>query len=152
MALARWSFSDHYIYDISDEEIEVCMFGQFTVSDILNNYVDIENKAKQHEYGLFSRLELRAYLTLWAKLKNKSLNYKDATVMINILRMLGHVRMYIREPLPDSNLKDIDTIQHYLKTIIEYVEFRLFPEYHAYKYANRQLELDKFRRQRNLGE
>lgn len=153
MALSRWSFSDHYIYDTGDSEnglpeITVCGFGQFEISDILNNYVNIENKAKEQGYGLFSRLELRAYLTLWARLENRSLAYKDAAVLINILRMMGHIRMYVREPIPDTNLKDIDSIQYYFKTIIEYIEFKLFPEYHAFKESNRLLEVEKWRRER----
>lgn len=56
MALSRWSFSDHYIFDVGKDDneiscVEVCGFGQFNASEILNDYSYIENKAKDRGYG-----------------------------------------------------------------------------------------------------
>ncbi len=153
MALSRWSFSDHYIFDVGKDDneiscVEVCGFGQFNASEILNDYSYIGNKAKDRGYGFFSRLELWAYLTLWAKLSEKQIKYKDATVLINLLRMYGHVKEYAREPFQEGYMTDIDCIRSYLNQIIDYIEFRLFPEYHAYKTASSMLELDRWRKER----
>jgi hypothetical protein len=153
MALCRWSFSDHYIFDVGKDDneisyVEVCGFGQFNSSQILNDYNSIEEKAKENSYGFFSRLELWAYLTLWAKLSEKQIKYKDATVLINLLRMYGHVKKYVQEPFQEGPMGDMDCIRSYLNYIIDYIEFRLFPEWHACKTSNRMLELDRWRKER----
>lgn len=153
MALSRWSFSDHYIYDTGEGEdglstVEVCGFGQFVASDILENYKRIENKAKRTGYGFFSRLELRAYLTLWAKLNAGSLHYKDATFLINTLRLYGYIKEYLKDPYAElSSLKEIDTICYSLKGMLEYFEFKLFPKSYARKQALCIVEAKRFRKE-----
>jgi hypothetical protein len=81
-------------------------------------------------------------------LSEKQIKYKDATVLINLLRMYGHVKEYAREPFQEGYMTDIDCIRSYLNQIIDYIEFRLFPEYHAYKTASSMLELDRWRKER----
>lgn len=101
MSLVRWSTSAWYIFEPcgSNWTIEVCSFGQFSVVDILRNYSTIDKKAKvDGYYTLMDRLELRAYLKLWAFWKMKKLSFKQYVKGLNALRSYGHIKCYVNDP------------------------------------------------------
>lgn len=98
MALSRWHHSDHYIYLVDDDVVQVCLFGHYTSSEILSNYAKIERKAKAEGYSLYSRWELKQYLTSWANFRRKFISYKQHSKEINRLRLIGLTLSYIRDP------------------------------------------------------
>lgn len=98
MALCRWSSSAWYIFDVSNRTIEVCLFGQFSIVDILRRYSEIEEQAKSEGYSFLERLELRAYLKLWALFKMKKLTYKQYSKGLNFLRTTRKVEQYLKNP------------------------------------------------------
>jgi hypothetical protein len=133
MALSRWSYSDWYIYDAGDNEegqpeICICTIGNFTVEDV-NHWKGIESKVIADGYGYLSRIELRLYLTLWAKLESRKIERDAATFRINLLRLAGHIRYYVNYPNQDT----LRTILRYLEKPIGYLESKLFPVYYNRK-------------------
>lgn len=96
MALSRWSHSHHYIYEIDDDRVQVCLFGHFTSYSILNRYAVIDRRASREGYGFFSRVELCLYLTIWAKTQRNLISWEQQYFMINLLRNLGHLNYYIK--------------------------------------------------------
>lgn len=106
MSLVRWSTSCWYIYEPCGTAwtLKVCLFGQFNVVDILRNYSKIESKAKKDGYSFFQRLELRAYLKLWALWRMKKVTYKQYVKLLNIIRDYGHTKRYIEDPWDFENV------------------------------------------------
>lgn len=101
MTLCRWSTSAWYIYKPCGTNrftIEVCLFGQVTVPEIIRNYDFINKKAKLEGYSFFERLELRAYLKLWAYFKMKKLSFKTYVKGLEVLRGLRQIQYYIQNP------------------------------------------------------
>jgi len=103
MALSRWSHSDHYIYEIGENEngeemLQVCLFGYFTAKQILTDYDSIEKRAKNDGYGIFSRLELRAYLVSWAQFQYNRIERKTYVNRLKWLRRFGAIRAYTQDP------------------------------------------------------
>jgi len=140
MALSRWSHSDWYIYDAGDNEegqpeICICTIGNFTVEDV-NHWKGIESRVIAYGYGVLSRIELRLYLTLWAKLESRKIEHYTASTLINLLRLAGHIRWYAHEP---SN-QQLSTILYYLSSISTFLESKLFPVYYNHKLALQQKE------------
>jgi hypothetical protein len=140
MALSRWSHSDWYIYDAGDNEegqpeICICTIGNFTVEDV-NHWKGIESRVIADGYGYLSRIELRLYLTLWAKLESRKIERDAATFRINLLRLAGHIRSYVDEP---SN-QQLSTILYYLSSISTFLESKLFPVYYNHKLALQRKE------------
>jgi hypothetical protein len=96
MALSRWSHSEHYIYTVDEDRVQISLFGHFTSYSILNRYAVIDRRAVEEGFGLFSRLELYFYLTTWAKAKRGFLTPGQQYFRINLLRNLGHLNFYIK--------------------------------------------------------
>lgn len=134
MALSRWSYSDWYIYDCGENEngepeICVCTIGQYTVNEILYDYSKLSKTVSSLGYGIISRIELRAYLTLWAKLESRKIEHDLASALINLLRLAGHIRWYVHEPSTD----ELRTIIRYMEKPIRFLEKKLFPVYYGRK-------------------
>jgi hypothetical protein len=91
-------------------------------------------------YGIFSRIELRLYLTLWAKLESRKIESDVANVLINLLRLAGHIRWYVYDPSTD----ELRTIIRYLKSPIEFLEKKLFPVYYKKKAELRKKEVQEW--------
>lgn len=105
MALSRWSHSHHYIYepcgsgdDGEERCLQVCLFGHFPVSTILNSYEVIEARAKDDGYDFISRLELKLYLKSWALFVTKHIDIKKHVRHLEILRAYGIVKRYVQDP------------------------------------------------------
>ena len=134
MALSRWSHSDWYIYDCGDSELGepeicVCTIGTYTLSEILYDYSKLSKKVSSLGYGILSRIELRLYLTLWAKLESRKIEHDLASALINLLRLAGHIRWYVYEP----STEELSTILRYCERISRYCESKLFPVYYGRK-------------------
>lgn len=103
MALSRWSHSDHYIYDCGknedgEEALQICLFGKFSVSQILQQYNLVETRAKLDGYGFFSRLELKLYLKSWALFQTSQISRKEHVSHLMWLRRYGIVCRYTQDP------------------------------------------------------
>ncbi len=98
MALSRWSHSAFYIYESSDGELQICLFGHYTLKEINEEYCKIEQKAKEQECTFLERLELRAYLKLWAKFMDGKIEFPKYIKILNWLRAYGFVKSYVESP------------------------------------------------------
>jgi hypothetical protein len=100
MSLCRWSTSAWYIYEPCGSRwmLEICTFRQVSVVDILRRYSEIEAQAKSEGYGILDRLELRAYLKLWAFWRMKKLTFNRYVRLLNYIRSYGHIRCYVNDP------------------------------------------------------
>lgn len=101
MALCRWSSSAWYIYEpcgSNSYTIRVEFFGNFTVPEIIRDYNHINRYAKDKGYGIIDRLELRAYLKLWAYSRMRKLSWKAYVRGLETLRGLRQLQYYVQDP------------------------------------------------------
>lgn len=98
MALSRWSHSAHYIYEVDAGVLQVCLFGNFTVSEILNNYKPINERAKNEGYTFLERLELKLYLKSWALFMTNEIDSQRYIKILKRLRLYGKIMYYAKSP------------------------------------------------------
>lgn len=104
MSLSRWSHSNHYIYVVDKDRLQVLLFGHFTSYTILNRYRVIDRSARREDMSLYDRLELYAYLIIWAKAERKQIDWDIANKLIKVLRNIGRLRHYVKgytEDMPE---------------------------------------------------
>ena len=131
MALSRWSHSAWYIYDECTEPGEpeavcVCGFGRYTAEDIFHSFDEINSKAKHEGYGLYDRLELHSYLSLWA---NSTMNYRQRSLCISLIRLASHLKRYVTDPYGFTAwTSDFSSAMYYLEDVVNYSHSVLFPK------------------------
>lgn len=145
MSLSRWSNSDHYIYVVEDDRLQVCGFGHFTTYSILNRYPVIERRAKRRGYGLISRLELRIYLRTWAKARTKQISWEKYWWITHPIYTLGHINTYLKDPYYPNKL---DSIYSAFREIKWKLVEKLMPKYHAKRREALKAEFEEWKKHR----
>jgi len=101
MALSRWSHSDHYIYEPVGYErtLHVQFLGNFTIEEILK-WEPVEKAIVERDYssGFLSDLELKIYLTDWAKMVSGKMARSRYLDRLQTLRLYGIIKRYIEDP------------------------------------------------------
>ena len=102
MALSRWSHSDHYIYEPVGGEGTLCIqfLGHFTIDEILKWDGVMKPAIKERNYsnGFFSDLELKLYLTDWAKWQKNLMTRRVYLNRLQTLRLYGVIKRYLDDP------------------------------------------------------
>lgn len=93
MALSRWSHSRWYIYETSDESIQICGDGHFSLEDLVSNFNKSIESLTMNE-SLYDSKELYCYLRLWVDVNLERISTQEYNKKINFLRRKGELRFY----------------------------------------------------------